>query len=447
MFKQNPMFFLGTFLCLLVGVQLTAQVQTPRYTQLSSNMRAFYEYLPAGYPAPSQKYPLMIFIHGAGETGQGTSTSLPAVLRNGPPKMIANGTFPTSFTVNGQTHRFIVLSPQFVNWPGVGDINTLINYAIQQYAVDPNRIYLTGLSMGGGAVWDYAGFNSTFANRIAAIVPICGADGPDPNAANIMASANLAVWATHNNGDGTVSVANTNSYINLINNAPTPPNPLAKKTIFMVNGHDAWSQTYNPTYRENGLNVYEWMLQYARSLAVLPVTGLNLQVQISFSNSVKLNWQTTAETNNSGFEVLRSNDGVQFNNIGFVNSNAVNGGGATYSFIDNQANAGKSFYRLKMVDQTGEFTYSDIKIIQLNIAAQIQFFPNPVKDVLSVLSGRRFENAQLRIMSATGQTQITQTLNGSGTLPVNVAKLALGMYFTEIIERDGNIIRQTFIKQ
>jgi len=447
MFKQKHLFFLCTTLCLIVSTQLSAQVQTPRYTVVSNNLKAFYEYLPAGYPAAGLKYPLLIFLHGAGETGQGTSTSLPLVLRHGPPKLINNGTFPASFTVNGQTRRFIVLSPQFVGWPGVGDINSLINLAMQQYAVDPNRIYLTGLSMGGGAVWDYAGFSPVFSNRIAAIIPICGANGPNQASANNMASANIAIWATHNNGDGTVSVANTNSYISLINSAPTPPNPLARKTIFPVNGHDAWSTTYNPTYKENGLNVYEWMLQYSRNLNVLPVTGLNLQVQPTATKKVALSWQTISETNNAGFEILRSSDGAQFSQAGYVNSSSVNGEGASYSFVDNQPLAGKSFYRLKMTDRTGEYSFSDIKIIQLNTAADIQIFPNPVKDILSILSGRRFENAQLRILNATGQAQLQQTLNGSGSLPVNVAKLTPGLYILEIIERNRDIVRQPFIKQ
>lgn len=447
MFKQKHLFFLCTILCLIVSTQLSAQVQTPRYTVVSNNLKAFYEYLPAGYPAAGLKYPLLIFLHGAGETGQGTSTSLPLVLRHGPPKLINNGTFPASFTVNGQTRRFIVLSPQFVGWPGVGDINSLINLAMQQYAVDPNRIYLTGLSMGGGAVWDYAGFSPVFSNRIAAIIPICGANGPNQASANNMASANIAIWATHNNGDGTVSVANTNSYISLINSAPIPPNPLARKTIFPVNGHDAWSTTYNPTYKENGLNVYEWMLQYSRNLNVLPVTGLNLQVQPTATKKVALSWQTISETNNAGFEILRSSDGAQFSQAGYVNSSSVNGEGASYSFVDNQPLAGKSFYRLKMTDRTGEYSFSDIKIIQLNTAADIQIFPNPVKDILSILSGRRFENAQLRILNATGQAQLQQTLNGSGSLPVNVAKLTPGLYILEIIERNRDIVRQPFIKQ
>jgi hypothetical protein len=222
---------------------------------------------------------------------------------------------------------------------------------------------------------------------------------------------------------------------------------LAKKTIFLVNGHDAWTTTYDPSYKENGLNVYEWMLQFSRNLTVLPVSGLNLQVQPTAAKKVALSWQTTSETNNAGFEILRSTNGVQFTPVGYVASSSLNGEGASYTYTDNQPLHGKSFYRLKMVDQTGEFSYSDIKIIQLNQAAEVQIFPNPVKDVLNVLSGKRLENAQLSITNAIGQLQMKQTINGSGSLPVNVTKLVPGMYFIEILERNGNTIRQSFIKQ
>ena len=83
--------------------------------------------------------------------------------------------------------------PPFTDWPGPSDINTLLNYLTQNYKIDLSRIYLTGLSMGGGVVWEYAGNNAVYANRLAAIVPICGASWPDQGRAGIMAGANLPV--------------------------------------------------------------------------------------------------------------------------------------------------------------------------------------------------------------------------------------------------------------
>src|SRR5450755_811541 len=74
----------------------------------------YYEFLPPGYdPNGTKLYPIMIFNHGSGEQGDGSTVQLARVLANGPPKLINNGTFPTSFTVNGQTFTFIVIAPQF----------------------------------------------------------------------------------------------------------------------------------------------------------------------------------------------------------------------------------------------------------------------------------------------------------------------------------------------
>jgi hypothetical protein len=259
----------GLFILFLTVFQSAhAQVQTARYTSMTANTNAFYEYLPQGYSATgTQTYPLILFIHGMGELGDGSSANLPKVLRNGPPKLINNGTFPTSFTVNGQTHRFIVISPQFVAWPNGAQIDAIISYAIANYKVDPKRVYVTGLSMGGGMTWDYAGNTAflTYVQRIAAIVPICGASSPSIYRSRTIANYNLPVWALHNLNDPTVPVSYTNDYIDMINAVVPAITIPPKKTIFNASGHDAWSTAYSPTYRENNMNVYEWMLQYQRT--------------------------------------------------------------------------------------------------------------------------------------------------------------------------------------
>ncbi|HUP12925.1 MAG TPA: hypothetical protein VM187_11950, partial [Niastella sp.] len=248
----------------IVATNVIAQVQTPRYnTPIGSNVKGFYEYLPKGYDLSDSTYPLIVFFHGKGELGNGDANSLPAILVDGLTKLINDGKFPVSFTVNATTYKFIVISPQFVVWPSPINVQEVINYAISHYRVNINRIYLTGLSMGGGATWDYSGDNSIYANRVAAIVPICGASYPEPEKGRVIASSNLPVWATHNSGDNVVPVSNTNGYINNINQAPAPV-PLAKKTIFNVTGHNAWLKTYDPLYKEDGMNIYEWMLHYER---------------------------------------------------------------------------------------------------------------------------------------------------------------------------------------
>jgi hypothetical protein len=129
----------------------------------------FVEYLPAGY-SPSDKWPLMIFLHGAGEVGNGT-TDLGKVRVNGPNHQI---------DANGMEIPMVILSPQTDQgaWEedvgNVTRIDQLITYALQTYGVDAKRVYLTGLSLGGGGTWAYA---AVHADRLAAIIPVCGFSG------------------------------------------------------------------------------------------------------------------------------------------------------------------------------------------------------------------------------------------------------------------------------
>ena len=265
---QNLISFRALLLVVLISFcnfynQANAQTHTQKYISTGANSHGFYEYLPQGYnPGGSATYPLIIHIHGIGELGNGSS-DLGKLLWAGIPMVINTGGFPVSLTVNGQTHKFIVISPQFVNWPSPVDIDQVINYATANYKVNLSRVYLTGLSMGGGAVWEYAGSGGNYLNRLAAIAPICGASWPEWTRARNIATGNLPVWAFHNDGDGTVPASYTNDYINQINQAPAP-NPNAKKTIFPVGGHDAWTNVYNSNYSENGLTVYQWMLQHQK---------------------------------------------------------------------------------------------------------------------------------------------------------------------------------------
>ncbi len=431
---------------LLLFTSIKAQLQTEQHVSMTPLSNAYYEYLPKGYIAnKSHKYPLLIFIHGRGEIGDGSPSELKKVLRHGPPKLISQGVFPNSFVVNGQAFSFLVLSPQFNQWPGDTDIDNIINYAIQHYDVDTSRIYLTGLSMGGGVTWDYAGNDIKYGKRIAAIVPISGASYPAYFRCANIAAANIAVWATHNSGDPTVPVYYTIDYVNTIDAVPLPPNPLAIKTIFQSNSHDAWTQTYDVNFKPNGKNVYEWMLQYKNAGNVLSVTGLDFNARKKDDHNVILNWVTYSEDNNQGFVVERSKNGTAFDSIGFVKSLSVGGKGANYVFTDEPASRGKLFYRLQQINLDNTYQLSPIKFVQFNSGSYVQVYPNPVKDILNIYTSYTFGNSQLSIYDVNGHLVMKKSLNGSGTLNISVKKLPGGLYSAKIF--DGiNDIKFSFLK-
>jgi predicted peptidase len=234
-------------------------VQIAVNTNVDANIGGFYQALPARYDSTTKKYPLLVFLHGVGELGNGTS-DLSKLLNNAVPKLLNQKKFPAQFTVNGNNFSFIVVNPQFKAWAAPSDVNDMVNYAIAHYRVDTTRIYVSGLSMGGGNAWDYA---IAYPGRIAALTPISGASWPSQAQCGSMAAANLPIWAFHNDDDGTVASSATKSIIYFTNTFK--PNPLAQMTIWPSGGHDAWTKATNPATKEcNGMNMYEWMLQYTR---------------------------------------------------------------------------------------------------------------------------------------------------------------------------------------
>ncbi len=212
--------------------------------------QGYYEYLPPGYSA-AQRYPLLIFIHGLGENGNGDE-DLSRVLRNGPPRLIDRDQWDA-------TLPFVVLSPQHGGGgcTSSGEIDALISFALDQYAINPDRVYLTGLSCGAIGSWSYA---ESFVNEaIAAMVPIAGNGTGAFNRAGCALGA-LPIWAFHGDADTVVNVSGTITPINnLLACDPAPLNVMM--TIYPGVAHNSWSRTYDGSA---GHDIYAWMLQFSR---------------------------------------------------------------------------------------------------------------------------------------------------------------------------------------
>jgi predicted peptidase len=235
-------------------------VQVTKTHYVNANIGGYLEALPAHYADhPKKRFPVIFFLNGSGSLGDGSKTSLAVEDNIAIPHLIQKGKFPPNFTVNNFTYQFIVLTPQFRNWPQPLDVNAMINYAVKTYRIDTTRMYLCGLSMGGGTTWDYS---ADYFKRIAAVVPICGASSPTTAKAHSIAKGNVAVWAFHNSGDPTVPCSYSVDYVHDINH--DYPDIYAKLTVFQATVHDAWSKATNPNYTENGKNIYEWMLKYRK---------------------------------------------------------------------------------------------------------------------------------------------------------------------------------------
>ena len=205
-------------------------------------------FLPEGYdPASGKRWPLILFLHGAGERG----SNLALVAKHGPPKM---DTTQTNFP-------FIVVSPQCPDgqiWSN-DLLLALLDEVENKYAVDKHRVYLTGLSMGGFGTWS---LGLSHPDRFAAIVPVCGggetilitlAQLYDP--AKLAQMKSLGVSAFHGGKDTTVIPDESEHMVNALKKAGCTD---VKLTIYPEAQHDSWTQTYaNP-------ELFAWFLQYSR---------------------------------------------------------------------------------------------------------------------------------------------------------------------------------------
>ncbi|MFV0443168.1 MAG: prolyl oligopeptidase family serine peptidase [Planctomycetaceae bacterium] len=211
------------------GQQVSQQVEVAAQLPLQ-----FLLYLPENYDQQEQ-WPLLLFLHGMGERG----SDLKLVKVHGPPKLIAAGKhFP-----------MIVVSPQCPDWRRweMSDLDTLLRYIESKYKVDSDRVYVSGLSMGGYGTWQLA---TNYPNRFAAIVPICGA-GEAKAASRI---AHIPTWVFHGGDDTAVPVRGSTEMIKALQKAGGNP----KFTFYPLAGHDSWTEAYNTP------ELYEWLLAQKR---------------------------------------------------------------------------------------------------------------------------------------------------------------------------------------
>ena len=194
-------------------------------------------HLPKAYRRDGPAWPLLLFLHGAGSSG----TNLDRVKRNGIPSML-----PTP--VQSPLDQFIVLAPQSRRrgWDPV-KLDALLTDAVRKYHVDEDRIYLTGISMGGYGTWALA---AAYPERFAAIVPICGGGRP----ATADALKNLPIWVFHGAKDDVVPVARSTAMVRAIEQLGGK----VRFTIYPNTGHDAWTEAYNDP------QLYAWLLQHKR---------------------------------------------------------------------------------------------------------------------------------------------------------------------------------------
>ncbi len=192
-------------------------------------------YVPKGYGQEKKLWPMILFLHGAGERGDDLEllkvTGLPETLEK------------------KKDLPFVVISPQCPqdDWWTDEALISLLDDVEQRYDVDKKRVYLTGLSMGGFGTWSLA---VAHPDRFAAIVPICG--GGEPTDARKL--KDMPVWVFHGAKDVAVPVEKSQMMVDALKEQGSN----VKFTIYPDADHDSWTVTYsNP-------ELYKWFLEHRK---------------------------------------------------------------------------------------------------------------------------------------------------------------------------------------
>jgi len=203
--------------------------------ELRESVVHYWLFVPEQYD-DTKKLPLMLFMHGAGERGD----DLELVKKWGPPKIV----------VGRKDFPFVVASPQCASgkrWD-VAAMAALVDDLAGRLSVDKERIYVTGLSMGGYGSWQML---ARYPRLFAAAVPICG--GGDPKSA--AAIKDIPIWAFHGDKDTAVPLSRSQQMIDAIKEAGGEK---AELTVYPGVGHNSWSATYA------NQKVYDWLLTHRR---------------------------------------------------------------------------------------------------------------------------------------------------------------------------------------
>ena len=230
--------------------------QTVRSVGTDGAPLGYLEYLPPTY-GNGDSPPLLIFLHGAGEAGDGSEKSLALVDDLGIPQLIADGDWP-------EDRPFIVLSPQYGTRYAEGDcdlanaIGEFLAFAKDQYELDASRVYLTGISCGAIGVWDYLAAQA--GAGVAASVTISGHGAWAFEKAGCALAGMPPMWAFHGATDDVVPLVHIEGPLEQIAACDGVHPSGLKLTVYPDADHvTAIHRTYDGSA---GHDIYAWMLDH-----------------------------------------------------------------------------------------------------------------------------------------------------------------------------------------
>jgi predicted peptidase len=395
-------------------------------------------------------FPLMVFCHGAGEKCWPDTRvgDLNVAKRYGPPMLVDQG----------QEFPFIIVNAQcpYGDWDNIFGkvqpgkfVDEVVELMKASYNVDPSRIYVTGLSMGGGGTFSYL---QNYPDKVAAAIPIAGWGSNGPEACK---AKEVPVWAFHSNNDNMVGPLCSISVINAINNCNPAPSVPAKLTLYNPGyGHDCWTVTYNNTGYGMSENIYTWLTKHVKGNP--PEDGSNNAPKVYAGKDLLLH-EISEPIVLRGFAIDEEDKTLSYKWTKKSGPDVSLAGEFTSTLSLTDLLPGKYIFRLTATDNgttkkaTTEIKRSSYDEITLDIPEVItstnngidnektsMVNPNPFRDQINITldEGNTSGNVDLSITDIQGRVVYTASKAVTGTASVSITSSELnlnkGIYYLRI---------------
>jgi glucuronoarabinoxylan endo-1,4-beta-xylanase len=259
------------------------------------------------------------------------------------------------------------------------------------------------------------------------------------------------------NGIGSFTFTGTGNIVPLLNPQTSIATSVYIRVKVPVNSYYLTIANGTPSFTkatasvQPSANSFDAYLTPASTASTLSVVLMETALPVSIGSftvtqvqkEVQLNWKTYSEANNRGFEVERSSDGTNFENIGFVVGKGNSSLESLYTFTDRSPLNAMNHYRLKQIDQDNNFRYTPIRAIRFNtIEPTITLYPNPATNTLFLDGNGGKVSGKLVIVDGSGRVVRETGINPSHKVQVDISKLPAGLFMYRL----GNL-KGTFIKQ
>jgi hypothetical protein len=174
----------------------------------------------------------------------------------------------------------------------------------------------------------------------------------------------------------------------------------------------------------------------------LPIVLIDFKASLNQQGKAFLNWSSAIEIDSKSYIIEKSINGIDFSAVGQVDATGSSRTAANYAFTDKNSIAGRTYYRLKMLDNDGKFEYSKVVYVNGKVGNVVTAGPNPFTTSIQLygIPSADVNQKNIQVINVVGQ-QINYTVTGANTITLNEAA-PTGMYIVKVKDQQFKMLKQ-----